>query len=68
MFWRFFWFEMKLRMRSVSTYVFFLIPFLLMFFAVSVQDFGPAGSGKVQLNRPWALMQCFGQFTDSGRS
>lgn len=66
MFWRFFWFEMKLRMRSVSTYVFFLIPFLLMFFAVSVQDFGPAGSGKVQLNSPWALMQCFGQFTGFG--
>jgi hypothetical protein len=32
MFGQFFWFELKLRLRSISTYVFFLIPFLLMFF------------------------------------
>jgi ABC-2 type transport system permease protein len=66
MFWTFFWFEMKLRMRSVSTYVFFLIPFLLMFFSVSVEDFGPVGPGKVLLNGPYALMQGFGQFTAFG--
>jgi hypothetical protein len=66
MFWTFFWFELKLRMRSVSTYVFFLIPFLLMFFSVSVEDFGPVGPGKVLLNSPFALLQCFGQFTGFG--
>lgn len=66
MFWTFFWFELKLRMRSVSTYVFFLIPFLLTLFSVSVEDFGPVGPGKVLLNSPYALLQCFGQFTGFG--
>jgi ABC-2 type transport system permease protein len=66
MFWTFFWFEMKLRFRSVSTYVFFLIPFLLMFFSVSVSDFGPVGPGKILLNSPFALLNCFGQFTGFG--
>jgi ABC-2 type transport system permease protein len=66
MFWTFFWFEMKLRFRSVSTYVFFLIPFLLMFFSVSVSDFGPIGPGKILLNGPYALLNCFGQFTGFG--
>lgn len=66
MFWTFFWFELKLRVRSVSTYVFFLIPFLLMLFSVSVEDFGPVGPGKVLLNSPYALLQCCGQFTAFG--
>ncbi len=58
MFWTFFWFEMKLRMRSVSTYIFFLIPFAMIFFSVSVADFGPIGTGKVLLNGPYALLNC----------
>ena len=66
MFWTFFWFEMKLRMRSVSTYIFFLIPFAMMFFSVSVADFGPIGTGKVLLNGPYALLNCYGQFTAFG--
>lgn len=66
MFWTFFWFEMKLRFRSISTYVFFLIPCLLMFFSVSVSDFGPIGPGKILLNGPYALLNCFGQFTGFG--
>jgi ABC-2 type transport system permease protein len=66
MFWTFFWFEMKLRMRSVSTYIFFLIPFLMMFFSVSVSDFGPIGPGKILLNGPYALLNCFAQFTAFG--
>ncbi len=66
MFWTFFWFELKLRMRSASTYIFFLIPFAMMFFSVSVSDFGPIGPGKVLLNGPYALMQCFGQYTAFG--
>ncbi len=66
MFWTFFWFELKLRFRSVSTYIFFLIPFAMMFFSVSVSDFGPIGPGKVLLNGPYALLNCFGQYTAFG--
>ena len=66
MFWTFFRFELKLRFRSVSTYIFFLIPFLLMFFSVSVEDFGPIGAGKILLNGPFALLINFGQLTGFG--
>jgi ABC-2 type transport system permease protein len=66
MFWTFFWFELKLRFRSISTYIFFLIPFLVMFFAVSVSDFGPVPPGKILLNGPWALLENFGQLTGFG--
>lgn len=66
MFGTFFWFELKLRFRSVSTYVFFLIPFLMMFFAVSVEDFGPIGAGKVLYNGPYGLLLCFAQLTAFG--
>ena len=66
MLWTFFGFELKLRLRSVSTYIFFLIPFLMMFFSVSVEDFGPVGPGKVFLNGPYALLQNFAQLTGFG--
>lgn len=66
MFGTFFWFELKLRMRSISTYIFFLIPFLLMLFAVSVEDFGAVGPGKIYYNGPWGLLENFGQFTGFG--
>lgn len=66
MFWTFFWFEWKLRFRSLSTYVFFLIPFLMMFFTVSVSDFGPISAGKVLLNGPYALLMSFVQYTAFG--
>jgi ABC-2 type transport system permease protein len=55
MFWTFFWFELKLRFRSVSTYIFFLIPFAMMLLAVSAEDFGFVGVGKAQVNGPFAL-------------
>ncbi|MGB7726382.1 MAG: M1 family aminopeptidase [Candidatus Acidiferrum sp.] len=55
MFWTIFWFEMKLRLRSVSTYIFFLIPFAMVFFSVSTENFGPIGVGKVLKNGPYAL-------------
>ena len=66
MFWTFFWFEIKLRFRSVSTYIFFLIPFGMLFFSVSTADFGPVPAGKILLNGPWALMQNYGQITGFG--
>jgi ABC-2 type transport system permease protein len=55
MFMDFFLFELKLRLKSVSTYIFFLLTAFLPFFAASVQGFGPAGSGKVHLNSPFAV-------------
>jgi ABC-2 type transport system permease protein len=58
--------ELKLRFKSISTYVFFLMPFLMMFFAVSARDFGPVGNGKVYLNGPYALSLTFVQLTAFG--
>ena len=56
MFWEFFTFELKLRAKSVSTYVYFLIWFSFAFFCVASESFGPIGSanGKVLLNGPYA--------------
>jgi ABC-2 type transport system permease protein len=56
MFMDFFLFELKLRFKSFSTYVFFLLTAFLPFFAVSAQGFGPVGSGKVMLNSPFAFL------------
>jgi hypothetical protein len=58
--------EFKLRLRSLSTYVYFLIFFLLTFFETSVHDFGPIGTGKVLLNGPYALTLCYVQLTGFG--
>ncbi|HZD51389.1 MAG TPA: ABC transporter permease, partial [Silvibacterium sp.] len=56
MFTDFFLFELKLRFKSISTYVYFLMWFLFAFFSVAAQDFGPVGAGKVLLNGPYATM------------
>jgi ABC-2 type transport system permease protein len=56
MFFDFLLFELKLRLKSVSTYVFFLLAALLPFFSVSTQGVGPIGSGKVFLNSPFAVL------------
>jgi ABC-2 type transport system permease protein len=56
MFKDFFLFELKLRFKSVSTYIFFLLAALLPFFSVAARDFGPIGSGKVFLNSPFAVL------------
>jgi ABC-2 type transport system permease protein len=55
MFMDFFLFELKLRFKSVSTYIFFLVAAVLPFFSVAAQGFGPAGGGKVLLNGPFAM-------------
>jgi ABC-2 type transport system permease protein len=65
MLWTFFWFELKLRLRSISTYIYFFMLFMLMFFAVSAEDF-MFGPGKLLLNGPFALLVSFGQFTGFG--
>ncbi len=49
MFWEFFSFELRLRAKSVSTYIYFLLWFAFSFFCVASESFGPVGAanGKV---------------------
>jgi ABC-2 type transport system permease protein len=56
MFWEFFTFELRFRIKSVSTYVYFLIWIAFSFLSVASETFGPVGNsnGKVLLNGPWA--------------
>ncbi|MGC2639567.1 MAG: M1 family aminopeptidase [Acidobacteriaceae bacterium] len=52
----FFSFELKVRFKSISTYVYFGIWFVFSFLCVASESFGPIGSGngKVLLNGPYA--------------
>src|ERR1700758_3196526 len=59
MFLDFLLFELKLRIKSISTYVYFALWFLLAFLSVAAEDFGPVGAGKVLLNGPFATLQIF---------
>jgi hypothetical protein len=54
MFWEFFSFEVKFRLKNISTYVYFGLWFFLSFLCVAAEDFGPVGNGKVLLNGPYA--------------
>ncbi len=56
MFWEFFTFELRFRLKSVSTYVYFLLWFTFAFLSVASESFGPVGNanGKVLLNGPYA--------------
>jgi hypothetical protein len=56
LFWEFFTFELRLRGKSISTYVYFFAWFLFSFLCVASESFGPIGSGngKVLLNGPFA--------------
>jgi ABC-2 type transport system permease protein len=56
MFMDFFLFELKLRFKSASTYIYFLLAAFLPFFSIAAEGFGPAGSGKVLLNGPYAVL------------
>ena len=51
-FWEFFTFELKLRAKSLSTYVYFALFFSLAFMAIAVDDFFNTGNDKVLLNGP----------------
>jgi ABC-2 type transport system permease protein len=57
LFWEFFSFELKFRLKSVSTYVYFLLWFAFAFFTIAAEDFGPAGNGKQLLNGPYTTIQ-----------
>src|SRR5579863_6933784 len=56
MFWEFFTFELRFRIKSISTYVYFLVWCTFSFLCVASESFGPVGNsnGKVLLNGPWA--------------
>ncbi len=56
LFWEFFTFELKLRAKSISTYVYFLLWFAFGFLSVASESFGPVGfgNGKVTLNGGYA--------------
>src|SRR5436305_10111752 len=56
MFWEFFSFEIRLRAKSISTYVYFLAWFAFSFLSIASESFGPVGNsnGKVLLNGPYA--------------
>src|SRR5579875_1705495 len=58
-------FELKFRLKSLSTYVYFLLWFTFSFLCVASEYFGPIGSsnGKVFLNGPFA-----NAFNDVGSS
>ena len=63
LFWEFFSFELKFRLKSLSTYVYFAIWFFLMFFCVAAEDFGTVGNGKVLLNGPYTTSFTYCIFT-----
>jgi len=56
MFWEFFSFELRLRRKSISTYIYFLVWFTFYFLCVASESFGPVANanGKVLLNGPYA--------------
>ena len=56
MFWEFFTFEIRFRIKSISTYVYFLLWFAFSFLSVASESFGPVGNfnGKILLNGAYA--------------
>jgi ABC-2 type transport system permease protein len=56
LFWEFLSFELRLRRKSISTYIYFFVWFAFSFLCVASESFGPIGSsnGKVLLNGPYA--------------
>ncbi len=59
MFWEFFTFELRFRLKSLSTYVYFALWVTFSFLCVASESFGPVGSGngKVLLDGPFANYQ-----------
>src|ERR1700678_2553403 len=63
LFWEFFFFELKFRLKSLSTYVYFLLWFLLSFLAIAAEDFINTGNGKQLLNGPFSTTILYTFFT-----
>lgn len=67
MFREIFLFEIKFRLKRVSTYVYFAIWFFMAFFSVSVRQFGPGSfGGKVFVNSPFTIVQIMSSLTAFG--
>ncbi len=54
LFWEFFFFELKFRIKSLSTWVYFATWFLVSFLAIAAEDFISTGNGKQLLNGPYS--------------
>src|SRR6202453_3714279 len=63
LFWEFFLFEIKFRLKSLSTYVYFALWFLLSFLAIAAEDFINTGNGKQLLNGPFSTTILYTFFT-----
>jgi ABC-2 type transport system permease protein len=63
LFWEFFLFELKFRLKSLSTYVYFALWFLLSFLAIAAEDFISTGNGKQLLNGPFSNTILYTFFT-----
>jgi ABC-2 type transport system permease protein len=66
MFWEFFSFELKFRLKSVSTYVYFAMWFFLSFLSIAAEDFISVGNDKVLLNGPFSTAILYILFTFFG--
>src|SRR5262249_10781765 len=67
MFKEFFLFEIKFRLKRISTYVYFAIWFFMAFFSVSVRQFGPGSfGGKVFVNSPYTIAQVMSSLSAFG--
>ncbi len=62
LFWEFFSFELKFRLKSLSTYVYFALWFLLAFMAIAAEDFITTGNGKQLLNGPYSTTSLYSFF------
>jgi hypothetical protein len=63
LFWEFFSFELKFRLKSLSTYVYFGLWFFLSFLAIAAEDFISTGNGKQLLNGPYSTTVLYSLFT-----
>jgi ABC-2 type transport system permease protein len=63
LFWEFFTFELKFRIKSLSTWVYFALWFLLSFLAIAAEDFINTGNGKQLLNGPYSTTVLYTFFT-----
>src|ERR1700744_5939949 len=59
LFWEFFSLELKLRFKSLSTYVYFALWFFLAFLSIAAQDFLNTGNDKILLNGPFATSMLY---------
>src|ERR1700678_2423240 len=61
--WEVFTLELKFRLKSLSTYVYFVLWFLLSFLAIAAEDFISTGNGKQLLNGPFSTTILYTFFT-----